>query len=495
MTYMDEIENSFPNWLDDINDEYMFSAQNLLQYLALRSIDIREIQSELISYGISSMGTSAGYVHENISRSLGLLRLIRGKTIDGDLNNPGSGFKDSNELLDSRSTSLFRTNGSGTGAKIMVTLPDEVVDNTTMMIQFIGAGMDLARINLSHGDYNLWDRMLDRIIGAGNSLSHDVTVFMDLPGPKIRVENIFITNGNADGYDQVGSVSLLKEECLELMKETDSHRLQDPGRFENKVVTVMLPQILDDLKVGHPIFFDDGAIEGKVISKSSMGAVIEIVKVTKKKLRTGKGINLPDTHLSLPSLTDNDIELLPYACKNADIIGYSFVRTPGDVQLLYAKLSNLGDKDTGVVFKIETREAFENLPGILVEAMKRRKIGVMIARGDLAVEVGFERISEVKDQIMSICEAAHIPVIWATQVLENMAKKGLATRAEISDVVLSGKAECVMLNKGPYMTDTIGVLKNILARMAEHYDKNKSTLRALEVAKNSIRSMQNDRSI
>lgn len=105
---------------------------------------------------------------------------------------------------------------------------------------------------------------------------------------------------------------------------------------------------------------------------------------------------------------------MPYACKNADIIGYSFVRTQEDVRLLYSKLTDIGDKDTGIVLKIETREAFENLPGILLEAMKRPKIGVMIARGDLAVEMGFERVSEVKNQIMSICEAAHIPVIWVT---------------------------------------------------------------------------------
>jgi pyruvate kinase len=116
--------------------------------------------------------------------------------------------------------------------------------------------------------------------------------------------------------------------------------------------------------------------------------------------------------------------------------------------------------------------------------MKRNKIGVMIARGDLAVEIGFERISEVQNQILWLCEAAHIPVIWATQVLENLAKTGMPTRAEISDAAQGAQAECVMLNKGPYINDAIKTLKNILIRMEGHSFKKKNELRALNVSKN-----------
>ena len=140
----------------------------------------------------------------------------------------------------------------------------------------------------------------------------------------------------------------------------------------------------------------------------------------------------------------------------------------------------------GVVFKIENQEAFDNLPEILIKGMERDKIGIMIARGDLAVEIGFERISEVQNQILWLCEAAHIPVIWATQVLENLAKTGIPTRAEISDVALSVQAECVMLNKGPNIINAIQVLKNILVRMEAHSFKKKNELRALNVAKQFI---------
>jgi pyruvate kinase len=111
--------------------------------------------------------------------------------------------------------------------------------------------------------------------------------------------------------------------------------------------------------------------------------------------------------------------------------------------------------------------------------MRSPRVGVMIARGDLAVEVGFERLAEVQEEIMWACEAAHVPVIWATQVLDTLARTGQATRAEVTDAAMSERAECVMLNKGPYISDAIGALDSILTRMHEHQNKKRSLLRRL----------------
>ena len=209
----------------------------------------------------------------------------------------------------------------------------------------------------------------------------------------------------------------------------------------------------------------------------------------KKKISSQKGINLPDTHLHLPSLTPRDIELLPFVLAHADIVGYSFVRNAKDVMKLYAELDKIDGPDIGIVFKVENQEAFDNLPLILLEAMKKTKIGVMIARGDLAVEIGYERISEVQNQILWLCEAAHIPVIWATQVLDNLAKTGVATRAEVSDASISAQAECVMLNKGPFIVDAVKTLKNILLKTESHTIKKKNTMRALHVAKINVKKI------
>ena len=114
------------------------------------------------------------------------------------------------------------------------------------------------------------------------------------------------------------------------------------------------------------------------------------------------------------------------------------------------ELERLGAPDLGVILKIENRAAFERLPELMMTASKQRRVAVTVARGDLGVEIGFERLAEVQEEILWLAEAAQVPVIWATQVLESLAKDGLPSRAEVTDAAMSTRAECVMLNKGPY---------------------------------------------
>jgi pyruvate kinase len=142
----------------------------------------------------------------------------------------------------------------------------------------------------------------------------------------------------------------------------------------------------------------------------------------------------------------------------------------------------LGGRQPAIVLKIETRLGFENLPDMLLTAMRSPSCGVMIARGDLAVECGFERLAEVQEEILWICEAAHVPVIWATQVLETLAQEGMPSRAEITDAAMGRRAECVMLNKGPYVVSAVRVLDDILRRMQAHQAKKRAKLRKLRLA-------------
>ena len=134
------------------------------------------------------------------------------------------------------------------------------------------------------------------------------------------------------------------------------------------------------------------------------------------------------------------------------------------------------------MLKIETRRGFRNLPDMLLTAMRTPGCGVMIARGDLAVECGFERLAEVQEEILWVCEAAHVPVIWATQVLESLAKLGMPSRAEITDAAMGHRAECVMLNKGPHVVSAVSVLDDILRRMQPHQSKKRAMLRELHLA-------------
>ena len=124
-----------------------------------------------------------------------------------------------------------------------------------------------------------------------------------------------------------------------------------------------------------------------------------------------------------------------------------------------------------LILKIETAQAFHHLPELLLEAMRSPIVGVMIARGDLAVEGGYPRLAEVQEEILWLCEAAHLPVIWATEVLDKLARTGRPSRAEVTDAAMAQQAECIMLNKGPYVDMAIAMLDDILIRMAGHQRK------------------------
>ena len=271
-------------------------------------------------------------------------------------------------------------------------------------------------------------------------------------------------------------------------------RSLDPGRpaledergeiVEPARIGVTLPEIFSDVQPGEKIWFDDGKIGGVINAVDEHEISVKIVKARSKgeKLQEDKGINLPDSSLRLPALTQEDIALLPFIVSHADVVGYSFVRDPADVHLLQEELAKIGGERLGIMLKIETRQAFEKLPELILASMRSQRLGVMIARGDLAVECGYERTGELQEEIMWIAEAAHVPVIWATQVLENLAKKGQASRAEITDAAMAERAECVMLNKGPYVVEAVRVLDDVLRRMQHHQAKKSSLLRPLTLA-------------
>jgi pyruvate kinase len=259
------------------------------------------------------------------------------------------------------------------------------------------------------------------------------------------------------------------------------------GRIKKPaVIACTLPAALDHLELGHRVMFDDGRIHAVVEGVRRKGAdfVLRVVLTWRPtaKLRPEKGINLPDTRITVPSLTEDDRRALAFVGAHADAVGLSFVRTPGDVRALHAELDRLGKPNLGVVLKIETRVGFENLPRLLLEGLRRSSLAVMIARGDLAVEVGFQRLAELQEEILWLCEASHVPAIWATEVLDTLARTGVPSRAEITDAATSVAAECVMLNKGPFVGDAIAVLSDILRRMEKHRYKKRSLFRRLTVS-------------
>jgi pyruvate kinase len=249
-------------------------------------------------------------------------------------------------------------------------------------------------------------------------------------------------------------------------------------------ISCTLPEAFSTAQAGQPIFFDDGKIEGQIREVQSDHMLVEIVRTSARggKLGSAKGINLPDTDLGIGAMTEKDRRDLDFVAGHADIVGLSFARGPEDVLELQQELAARGKKGLGIILKIESRQGFDHLPLTMIAALRHHPVGVMVARGDLAIEVGFERLAEVQEEILWLCEAAHIPVIWATQVLETLAKTGIPSRAEVTDAAMGVRAECVMLNKGEHIMDAVRFLDHVLHRMQAHHLKKRSMLRRLAVA-------------
>jgi len=244
-----------------------------------------------------------------------------------------------------------------------------------------------------------------------------------------------------------------------------------------------LPEAIAAIKPGERVLFDDGKIAAQVVEcgRGEVRLQIKNARAGGSRLRGEKGINLPDTKLGIPAITEKDYQDLKFVLAHADIVGASFIHSAADVRSLQQAIRESG-REIGLILKIETQAGFQNLPAILLQALEQNPAGVMIARGDLAVEVGFERLAEIQEEILWVCEAAHVPVIWATQVLEGLAQTGQPSRAEITDAAMSVRAECVMLNKGPHIHEAVRLLADILEKMEKHQYKKRNLFRSLSIS-------------
>ena len=232
-------------------------------------------------------------------------------------------------------------------------------------------------------------------------------------------------------------------------------------------ISCQQPEVFQYLSAGEQISLNDGKISGVIREVSDSEIAVEITKAkpTGSRLRGHRGMNFPQSDIRLPGLTSIDRTNLEFIAEHADAVNLSFIRQPADIEILIEELDRLGAEKLGLVIKVETKRAFKNLPRLILTAMRRYPIAVMIARGDLAVECGWVQLAELQKEILWTCDAARVPVMWATQVLEQEAKKGLPSRAEITDAAESQHADCVMLNKGPHILAAIRTLDNILRRM------------------------------
>jgi pyruvate kinase len=285
-----------------------------------------------------------------------------------------------------------------------------------------------------------------------------------------------------------GAVGSLPKTPQELWFEAgDAFLLNASGESEDANTPVLAfadGAILAQVREGERVILDDGKLTAVVESVGPEGLLCRVQRVVKSplRLRSGKGISFPDSDLMLGEVTPQDEVALAFALEHADGVAISFVSTPQDVALVGSRARRSGRSGFGMILKLETQAALRNLPAILFEALKYDPVGLMIARGDLAVELSFERLAELQEELLWFGEACHLPVIWATEVLDSVAHHGLPTRAEVTDAAMSMRAECVMLNKGPFIADATRMLADIIEKMETHQYKKRSLYRKLSVA-------------
>ncbi|MGD9917233.1 MAG: pyruvate kinase [Paenirhodobacter sp.] len=458
--------------------EFMPSARNLADYLALRRGDLVPFQAPLASLGLSSLGRAESHVRPSLDAVLASLALIGGEGVAEYP--PVEIFAAGPARLAARRDALFGARRGHPNTRIMVTLPSEAATSAELVAGLIAEGADCMRINCAHDGPDAWSAMIGHVRRAAAEAGRRVPVQMDLPGPKLRVEEVAPGKAAKKEKTDPGETGRLFEgdrfEVVDVLS----------AKAELPQITLSHPALIAALEVDGALWINDGKIRAKILEAHPGRVLAEITSTPSKgaKIKVEKGVNLPGVDLRVPALTEEDLGHLDFVLGHADIIGFSFVQTGADLRALFAELEAraepVGERSgPSLMLKIETPLALRNLPALIVEAGGRMPVGVMIARGDLAVEIGFERLSEIQEEILWLCEAAEVPVVWATQVLENMVKDGQASRAEMTDAAMSQRAECVMLNKGAQLGAAVTFLRDVLVRMDRHNNKKSPRLGAL----------------
>ncbi len=307
--------------------------------------------------------------------------------------------------------------------KIVATIGPASSSHDTLC-QMVKAGMSVARLNFSHGSYEDHTRMIQLLRQVSQELDTPITLLQDLQGPKIRV-----------GQLPSEGIALVEGETIALVPigEEDHHAHS---------VGIDYPYLAEEAKAGMQVLLDDGLLELQVESVQANQVTCRVMQGGRLKSR--KGVNLPDLSLRLPSLTDKDKQDLRFGVtQGVDWISLSFVRQAEDIYTLKELLREEGAPELPVIAKIEKPQAIANLDAIL-DATD----GVMVARGDLGVEMKAEKVPLLQKRIIKACNLRSIPVITATQMLESMITNSRPTRAEASDVanaIIDG-TDAVMLS-------------------------------------------------
>ncbi len=331
--------------------------------------------------------------------------------------------------------------------KIVITL-GPATGSPQMIESLMGKGVNVFRLNFSHGDHTIHADTIRKIRAASQKLGKEVAIMQDISGPKVRIGKI------------KGALELKKGDRIVLVKEKKE---DDP-----KVLDISFPDIIDMVNIGDEVYFADGTIRSLVVGKEP--GRLELQILVGGSLTSHKGVNFPHTRLTIPAITPKDEDDLRFgAAHDVDIVALSFVQTAEDIRLAKKILVSV-NADPFIVAKIETGHAIENLDAILKESD-----GVMVARGDLGAEFGVTKVPRIQKHILKTANEMNRPSITATQMLTSMKENPFPTRAEVSDIanaVYDG-TDAVMLSDetaiGNYPLQAVEVLHDAIKDAEKEY--------------------------
>ncbi|KAJ6376072.1 hypothetical protein OIU77_000944 [Salix suchowensis] len=452
--------------LKSCHRDYLDSATKLIHYLALRCLDIRQLKEDLTLVGLMNLEIINLHVLSSLNASIQLLEALKSNSVNpkdsisagifaekrlAPQNDGKFTIQTMKKKASSNSEFLLGRLRAGRTTHIMVTVGQEATENEIFITGLIKAGTPIIRINCAHGNPSIWSEIIKRVKESSQMLEKPCRILMDLAGPKLRTGKLksgpsvvkISPKKNASGnvvfpaqvwlsHKEAGPppthLSLDAVLTAYVQSGTELHLKGKKRRSRlGKVVDVPAVEPYIRLRVGYLL----------VISRCSSSELDESPVSTRgthkitcssgylpkgSKLGTDKSINIPESNIRFEGLTSKDLMDLEFVAAHADIVGVSFVRDIHDIFVLRQELEKHKLQNLGVILKIETKSGFENLPLLLLEAMKleamksSNPLGVMIARGDLAVECGWEMLADIQEEIISLCGAAHIPVISSSHL-------------------------------------------------------------------------------
>lgn len=340
--------------------------------------------------------------------------------------------------------------------KIVCTL-GPACDNKQTLISMINAGMNVARINMSHGTYEEQEARLNRLKESIKETGKNIAILLDTKGPEVRI-----------GVFENGSTVLVEGREFSLYKENKQGNEEGIGISYPKLVDLFLKEKQNAL--GRKILLDDGKITMVVTDVTS--SMIKCLVVKGGRLSNRKSINIPDYHISMPYVSAKDRDDIEFGLKQgADIVAASFVRSADDVSTLRDYIDSIGFEGVDIVSKIENQSGYDDIDRI-IEASD----GIMVARGDMGVEIPFIKLPEIQKTIIRKTVAKGKYVITATQMLESMTSNPLPTRAEISDVanaVYDGTSAVMLSGEsaaGKYPVESVKALSDICEEAESNHE-------------------------